>query len=157
YFSIQFSSLQRNAFLQTLNQNLLRIAEAGIVSQEALDRRMNWHSSVQRELDMWGNALQADKLLRHLADSIGNSLRKEGIVDDTEALAWQRMNRYLGRLAEKFGVEMDLAKVKQVNINPSNIVTRRLIGFGGGMMGVPMMLKLWDWLKEWEVSKPVPQ
>ncbi|HEX9655849.1 MAG TPA: hypothetical protein VGB89_02895, partial [Bacteroidota bacterium] len=47
YFSIQFSSLQRNAFLQTLNQNLLRIAEAGIVSQEALDRRMNWHSSVQ--------------------------------------------------------------------------------------------------------------
>lgn len=160
YWPVRFTSLRRPAFLRTLNHSIQSLVEAGIISDEAINRQMNQRPGVRRDLRVWGDAIQADQMLRHLADSLGNVLNagvtSEKTLDpsiDPALKASGMMNRYLAALAEKYGVEVYFDKLRNVQINPSNMVTKRFIGFGGTMMGAPMILRLWDWIQEWEVRR----
>jgi hypothetical protein len=152
YFPVRFASLRRNAFLKTLNEQIRSLVEAGLISQEALRRGMERRPGVQRDLRVWRESVQADRMLRHLVDSLGGELTSGRASDpslDSVLKASGMMNTYLASLAGKYGVELHLDQLRQVRINPSNMVTKRFIGFGGEMMGVPMLLRLWEWVEAW--------
>ncbi len=164
FFPVRFKSLRRNSFFKTLNQNIQPIAEAALLSQEALRRRLNERPEVRRDLNVWVDAMQADRLLKYLLDSLGrayDSVQFDGsdtlftTVGRVESKAIETINRYLSGLANAYGVEINFAKLKRVDISPSNIVTRRFIGFGGSMMATPMLLRLWEWLETWKRSQQI--
>ena len=67
------------------------------------------------------------------------------------ARAWkqeQAITSVVGTLAERTGVRLYLDRLARVKVLPSNMATRRFIGFGGVVTAVPMILPLWDWKGE---------
>lgn len=51
----------------------------------------------------------------------------------------------VGELARKAGVRIFEDRLRAVRVNPSNMVTRRFLGFGGVIMAVPSIFPLWQW------------
>jgi hypothetical protein len=51
----------------------------------------------------------------------------------------------VGELARKAGVHIDEEKLRALYVNPSNMVTRRYVGFGGVITAVPSISPLWQW------------
>jgi parvulin-like peptidyl-prolyl isomerase len=61
----------------------------------------------------------------------------------------QSMNVYLANLAKKYSVKMYYRNLNAVEIQPANMFTRRIIGFGGVITAAPMLYPNWEWVKEW--------
>ncbi len=61
----------------------------------------------------------------------------------------QSMNVYLASLAKKYSVEIYYRNLNAVEIQPANMFTRRIIGFGGVVTAAPMLYPNWEWVKEW--------
>ncbi len=155
FFPLRFSSLRKGAFLRTLNQDIRLVVEAAIMSQEAQRRNLHQRPEVRRELAMWIDAMQSEKFLKFLLDSLARAARTDTVSDQEAARsamkrASDEISGYIARLAEQQNVMMDLAKLKRVLITPSNMVTRRFIGFGGSMMAVPMLPQVWEWFELWK-------
>jgi len=53
---------------------------------------------------------------------------------------------YIASLAEKSDVRIDYAALSKVEILSANMFTRRLLGFGGGMLAAPSLPPLWQWV-----------
>jgi len=47
-------------------------------------------------------------------------------------------------------VKLYYDRLKKVEIEPINIVTKRFIGFGGTMLAAPTLYPLWQWVGETE-------
>ena len=62
------------------------------------------------------------------------------------------MNGYLANLAQKYSVEIYYRNLKAVEIQPANMFTRRVIGFGGVITAAPMLYPNWEWVNEWRKS-----
>ncbi|MEO8166761.1 MAG: hypothetical protein ABI623_00850, partial [bacterium] len=116
FFPVRFTSLRRNSFFKTLNQNIQPIAEAAFLSQEALHRRLNERPEVRRDLNVWVDAMQADKLLKYLLDSLGrayDSVQFDGsdtlfmTLRSVESKAIETINRYVSGLANTYDVEIN--------------------------------------------------
>ena len=45
--------------------------------------------------------------------------------------------------------------LRKVEVSPTNVVTKRFIGFGGTMMAVPGVYPLWDWLRNTPYVKEI--
>lgn len=58
------------------------------------------------------------------------------------------MNVYLANLAQKYSVEIYYRNLKAVEIQPANMFTRRVIGFGGVITAAPMLYPNWEWVRE---------
>ena len=58
------------------------------------------------------------------------------------------MNVYLANLAQKYSVEIYYRNLKGVEIQPANMFTRRVIGFGGVITAAPMLYPNWEWVRE---------
>ncbi len=58
------------------------------------------------------------------------------------------VDRMLAELSQEFLVHVWEGRLRRVEIIRSNMVTRRLIGFGGVMMAVPMLQPQWGWMRE---------
>ena len=54
----------------------------------------------------------------------------------------------VGTLAERAGVRIYFDRLSRVKVTPSNMFTRRYIGFGGVVTAVPTILPLWNWKGE---------
>lgn len=162
YHPIQFPSLRRRPFYQTLNTTLQEIAEAALASQRAVIEGVHQHAVVQRDLSTWVDAMQSGKLLDYVLDSLAregdttvSAVQQEYLSASDRAHISRAINQFIGRLADKYGIEMDIAKTKEVPIVPSNMVTKRLIGFGGVMPARPALLPLWDWIRYWISAKNI--
>ncbi len=57
--------------------------------------------------------------------------------------------RHVADLAAATRVEMNLAALRHVDILPANMVVKRSLGFGGGMMASPSLQPVWQWTKLW--------
>ncbi len=51
-------------------------------------------------------------------------------------------------LAERAGVRLYLDRLSRIKVTPSNMFTRRYIGFGGVVTAVPTIIPLWNWKGE---------
>lgn len=63
------------------------------------------------------------------------------------------LRQAVGKLAQRTGVRIFEDRLKALQVNPSNMVTRRFIGFGGVITAVPSIYPLW----QWESTEPADQ
>jgi hypothetical protein len=132
----------------------MTVAEAELMSEWALRQHYNDHPDVRRNLSAWMEATQTQELVRRILDSLH---REEHADSALISGARDPLDEYIARLANKYGVEMDFQKVKELNVTPFNMVTRRYIGFGGTLPAVPVLPHLWEWYGSWKkdgVSTP---
>jgi hypothetical protein len=65
----------------------------------------------------------------------------------TAELRADRVARYVASLAHRDRVEFDYAALRRIDVLPENMLTKRRLGFGGGMMAAPSLPQLWDWVR----------
>jgi len=63
------------------------------------------------------------------------------------------LRQEVGKLAQRTGVRVFENRLKALQVNSSNMVTRRFIGFGGVITAVPSIYPLW----QWESTEPTEQ
>ena len=49
---------------------------------------------------------------------------------------------------------IDYAALRRARILPSNMLTRRSLGFGGSMLAAPTLSPNWDWVPIWRAAHP---
>ncbi len=65
------------------------------------------------------------------------------------------IDRFIAEAARDQHVTIDYEKLKRVAYNRVPMFTRRLIGFGGRMSAAPMLMKLWDWTRQYRPPEEV--
>lgn len=67
----------------------------------------------------------------------------------SKALKQERaVESMIGALAGREGVTVHLDRLSRLQVTPSNMFTRRYIGFGGAVTAVPTILPVWKWKGE---------
>jgi hypothetical protein len=91
---------------------------------------------------------------RIVADSVDARAQLELSRDAvTMARRSERVARHVASLAAKADVEFNYAALREVEIFSENMVTKRTLGFGGGMLAAPSLTPLWDWVPIWRAAR----
>ena len=77
-----------------------------------------------------------------------DSLMDSGIRGARSLKQERAVDSAVSALAGRAGVRLYLDRLARVNVSPSNMFTRRYIGFGGVMTAVPTIPPLWKWKGE---------
>lgn len=155
----RFTSLDPAIVAEQFNASLRQTAQAALVAEDAVRRGYHQHPDVQRDLSVWVDALGAQKLLKHIVDSVGERRTHSldsllpGVVKGRET--FRAINEYLVDLAKRFSPELYTDKLRGVKIGAGNMVTRRHFGFGGSMTAMPLLMRLWDWYEAWQTATAV--
>jgi hypothetical protein len=67
----------------------------------------------------------------------------------TEDRSAERVAHYVAELAKRNRVEFNYAALSGIDVLPTNMVTKRFLGFGGVMLAAPSLPRLWDWVEVW--------
>jgi len=86
------------------------------------------------------DSLEAQELLSQSRDAVTLAHRSE------------RVARYVASLAGTGNVEFNYAALRGVEIFSGNMLTKRTLGFGGGMLAAPSLTPLWDWVPIWRAE-----
>lgn len=151
---VQVRSLRPGIFKEDFNRALMTVAEAELMSEWALRRHYIDHPDVRHDLSAWMEATQTQELVRILLDSLRQ--RQKGDSVSAGSNRGESLNEYIARLANKYGVDIDLQRVKELDVVPFNMVTRRYIGFGGTLPAVPLLPHLWEWYESWKREGVTP-
>ncbi len=152
----RFASLNSEQVEEQFNASLRQAGQAALVSEDAISKGYHQHPDVQRDLNVWVDALGAQRLLKHIVDSLGE--RQANSADSLSASAvrgretFKAINEYIMDLAKRFGPEVYTEKLRRVKVGASNMVTRRHFGFGGSMTAMPMLMRFWDWYEAWQLE-----
>jgi hypothetical protein len=73
-----------------------------------------------------------------------------------DRLGRARVNAYVAELAQRRQVRVEANVVKRTALTSVPMFTRRYLGFGGWMNGAPMLLPLWDWVRQLPASANWP-
>ncbi len=135
----------------------MTVAGTSLLSQEAMRMRLNQRANVQEDMKVWVEAMEAEEMLRRLVDSLAAESAQDTAASPQQRSneAGKRISAYIAHLADADNVSIDFAKVKKLKVSPSNMVTKRFLGFGGAMLARPMMLRLWEWLEYWQKGKTI--
>ncbi len=81
------------------------------------------------------------------------SAGRDPLLTEIEAAArvWrsrQSVDRHLASLSQRHPVRVDPQAVRKVEITSVPMFTRRYLGFGASMTGAPLLLPLWEWIKQ---------
>ncbi len=60
------------------------------------------------------------------------------------------LDRFVAEQAREQRVVIDQNKLKRVSYNQVPMFTRRFIGFGGRMAASPLLMQLWDWIRQFQ-------
>jgi hypothetical protein len=94
----------------------------------------------------WSVFAVAGKRIAADSTAAAAALAEAGRLATARARA-ARVSDLIAELAAREGVRFDLGALRRVEIAPANMVTKRLLGFGGGMLAAPSLPPLWDWLR----------
>ncbi|MEW6509835.1 MAG: hypothetical protein AB1428_02630 [Bacteroidota bacterium] len=155
FHPVQFRSLGWKTFVEDLHSAMITVAEAELVSSHAMQQHYNAHTDVRRDLQAWIESSQTNELVSRFLDSLSARRMRDTIagqlpVEPPHTSPDDPLNRYIGRLASKYGVTIDFLRVKQLKVLPVNVVTRRYLGFGGTLPAVPLLPHLWEWYEAWD-------
>jgi hypothetical protein len=67
----------------------------------------------------------------------------------------RQLDRRIVEDARTYGAKIYYDRLRKLEITPQNMVTRRMIGFGGVMVAVPTLLPRWEWVKQAEGLRDV--
>jgi hypothetical protein len=77
-------------------------------------------------------------------DSLKNIVRRAITAGKLQA----EVNRHIASLAREVPIDIRRQRLSKVTIIPSNMVTRRYLGFGGVMLATPILLPQWEWVRD---------
>lgn len=83
------------------------------------------------------------------ADSININI-KNNLLGKKQA---RSMSAYVASLAKNYTIDIRHKKLMQVLIQPANMYTRRMIGFGGVITATPMLYPNWEWMNEFRETE----
>jgi hypothetical protein len=137
FYEFHVSTLQRQRFAQEMSGNLRAVVEGEAAAREALRRGLDRRPEVRHDLEMWSAAW-------------GSNLALARIPHD-------RVNAHVAELAERASPRMRYPALRRVEILPANMVVKRFLGFGGGMLAAPSLAPQWEWVPLWRATmKPRP-
>jgi hypothetical protein len=84
-------------------------------------------------------------------DSVKAAIETE-LLSEKERLT---LEAFISSVARDYRVTLYYNRLKDVEISPVNLVTERLIGFGGVILAVPALNPLWKWVRESKAVKEV--
>ena len=85
------------------------------------------------------------------------ALLERARIDATRGLRTARVDRHVAELAARENVRMNYAALGRIPISPSNMVVKRSLGFGGGMLAAPALIPSWGWVDLWHRGQvPLP-
>ncbi len=87
------------------------------------------------------------KRLRADSTQAGGLLAEAGRLAAGER-RMQAVARHVATLADHARIRIDYVALRRVEILTANMVTRRALGFGGGMLAAPSLLPMWQWTGE---------
>lgn len=58
------------------------------------------------------------------------------------------LNGFVATVANEYHVRLHYDRLVKLDVAPTNIVTKRLIGFGGSMLAAPNLYPLWRWVSD---------
>ncbi len=162
FYVFTLHSLEAGPFAAELSVRLRTIVEGEWMAREGLRRHLDQRPDVRRDLDMWTAAWRAKLLVQWVAAGAETSSASsrhlaarasERARDQAPEPRAERVARYVATLAERNRIEMNYAALRGVDVSPVNMVTRRRLGFGGGMVAAPSLTPLWDWVPIWRASR----
>jgi len=65
-----------------------------------------------------------------------------------EGAIQRRLNGFVASSASRYGVKLRYDRLAKTDIPPVNMVTKRMLGFGGSILAVPSLYPLWLWTRE---------
>jgi hypothetical protein len=68
-------------------------------------------------------------------------------------MAETRVTRLVAELAGRSRVALDYPALQRTDVLPTDMVTKRLLGFGGGMLAAPSLPPMWDWVPIWRAAQ----
>lgn len=158
FYPIRFHSLERREFLLELNTQLRTVVAGEFDARAALSRKLDAQPEVRHDVQAWIDSWRAgERLASVTADSARTRgrLRSAGAEDDgyrADAAA-----RYVAELANRTHPRLDYAAARVVDLPMHNMVTKRLIGFGGQMPAAPLLVPFWSWVPLWRAAHtPLP-
>lgn len=146
FYPFGFHSLERRRFALEMNAHLRLMVENELVARAALRRHFDQRPEVRHDLEMWSDMWSAQLALeRVVAPYHAPAERREAAA------------RYVAGLAQHGRVEFNYVAARSVSIAPVSMLTRRYLGFGGGMLAAPALTPLWDWVPQWRAARrPLP-
>jgi hypothetical protein len=66
----------------------------------------------------------------------------------------RRVDGYVAALAGRTRVRLELARTQALALTAPKMLTRRVLGFGGGMMAAPGLVPTWGWATAWRAAAP---
>jgi hypothetical protein len=132
----------RMGFARELNERLKTLIEGEMMAREAARRGLDSRPDVRADLARWTDAwLVRRRILR--------------IASADPARAAQAVDRHVAALALRTSVRMEPARLRRIPILTANMVTKRRLGYGGGMLAAPTLTPLWGWVRIWREAHPV--
>jgi hypothetical protein len=135
FYDFTVRSLDPQAFAIALNSHLEFMVERDLLAGEAIRQHLDRLPEVTHELETWTDAWRATALERTLGTPVG-------------------IDHYVAALAARSHVRVELARAQAMNLPPPRMITRRVLGFGGGMLAAPTALPLWGWVPVWRAATP---
>jgi parvulin-like peptidyl-prolyl isomerase len=94
-----------------------------------------------------------DDSIKSTLAAVKRNIRKK-LLDEKKQQTW---NKYIGGLAAKYNVSMNLANLRKTATTTTSMVTWRTIGFGGRILAVPMVMPQTEWVREMQSAKKINQ
>jgi len=94
-----------------------------------------------------------DDSIKSTLPAVKQNIRKK-LLDEKKQQTW---NKYIGGLAAKYNVSMNLANLRKTPTTTTSMVTWRTIGFGGRILAVPMVMPQTEWVREMQSAKKINQ
>ena len=143
------------------------------LAQTMMERAASSPAATEAEAYRWLAREQAEGA-RALRDEVypvpqaqGNDPRPDSVGSAGRLLAEARRRAtaskradaladFIASLARRSQVRLDYTALRATTVNPDNMVTKRMIGFGGGMVAAPMLVPMWEWVGYWRSGVPRP-
>ncbi len=135
FYEFSVRSLDPDAFAVAINSHLRFMVERDLLAREALRQRLDRLPEVASDVRMWTDAWRANALARTVSSPAA-------------------IDRDVAALAGRARLRMDTARAQSLHVTRQNVLTRRVLGFGGGMFAAPAAMPLWGWEPLWRAAAP---
>ena len=76
-----------------------------------------------------------------------DSLKTMILAQLQDAEVQRRLNGFVASSASRYDVKLRYDRLAKTGIPPVNMVTKRMLGFGGSILAVPSLYPLWQWVE----------
>lgn len=139
-----------------LNNNIKTVIQNELIAREGLRKNLQQSANVRHDIAVWMDNYRATKHLQAFLDTM-RAPSDSMSAPQRQRYQKERIDRYVGTLADKYGVTVMETALRSVSTTTTNMSTWRHIGFGGRIMAVPQTRPQYDWIYESKKRQQINQ